>query len=142
MKTKNLIIIVLFNLIPLFGIAQNQKVSADLLCLRSSPVVNKYNIIEKISYGEEIVIIEKKDNWTLIKHNSKKGYVDNKFLKKEIKSKPKNIVLICTGKTAYAYHKKYCRGLKKCSGEVIFMTKEQAEKKAYKPCGFCFKKRK
>jgi len=49
-------------------------------------------------------------------------------------------VLICTGNSAYAYHKEYCRGLKRCSREVIRVSKKEAVEQygMKKACGYCY----
>lgn len=59
-----------------------------------------------------------------------------------VKPKPKQqtSVLICKSKNAYAYHKEYCAGLKKCKAAVETLTKAKAEEKGYTPCGFCYGK--
>ncbi len=51
---------------------------------------------------------------------------------------PGDSVLICEGKTSYAYHLDYCQGLKQCRAEVkrVALTRAQAMKR--KPCGYCF----
>lgn len=38
-------------------------------------------------------------------------------------------VLICVSKTAYAYHKGNCQGIKKCTHEVFKITKDEAIKR-------------
>jgi hypothetical protein len=48
-------------------------------------------------------------------------------------------VLICTGKYSKAFHKHECKGLKNCKHEIIKTTLEEAKKKGYKPCGYCYK---
>lgn len=48
-------------------------------------------------------------------------------------------VLICQSKSAYAYHSHVCRGLGRCTHKVVKMSKEDAIKAGYKPCGFCYK---
>lgn len=51
-------------------------------------------------------------------------------------------VYICTGSTAYAYHKTTnCRGLKRCTGEIKKTSIEQAKKENRKACKLCYKKR-
>ncbi len=48
-------------------------------------------------------------------------------------------VLICNSKSSYAYHNKYCRGLKQCKSDVREVSVEQAKKMGKgKPCGYCY----
>ena len=55
-------------------------------------------------------------------------------------SNSETYVYICTGKTAYAYHKTDdCRGLKNCKGEIKTVTLAQAQQLNRKPCGYCYK---
>lgn len=55
--------------------------------------------------------------------------------------KPDDIVYICTGKLAYAFHKyKDCFGLNQCSDEIKEMKKDQALKIRKKYCTFCRKR--
>ncbi len=49
---------------------------------------------------------------------------------------------ICTGPTAYAYHKtNNCKGLRRCTGEIKKISIKQAKKENRKACKLCFKKR-
>lgn len=48
-------------------------------------------------------------------------------------------VLICQSKSAHAYHSYICSGLSRCKHKIIKMSKEDAIKAGYKPCGFCYK---
>lgn len=51
-------------------------------------------------------------------------------------------VYVCTGPTAYAYHKTpKCKGLKRCSGEIIQISVEKAKADKRKACKICFGKR-
>lgn len=48
-------------------------------------------------------------------------------------------VLICDSPGGYAYHKKYCSGLQKCTHDVLKLPLSEAIKKGKsKPCGFCY----
>jgi hypothetical protein len=49
-------------------------------------------------------------------------------------------VLICKSPTAYAYHNGYCQGLKKCTHEIIEVSREEAFNKygKNKACGYCY----
>ena len=44
----------------------------------------KSNVIDSLKHNDEVVIIEKGDEWTLVRANDKKGYVKNEYLR-EIK---------------------------------------------------------
>ncbi|MDR3266895.1 MAG: hypothetical protein LBT24_04915 [Tannerella sp.] len=48
------------------------------------------------------------------------------------------IVLICTGKYATKYHKKVCRGLDNCKGDIKKVTLSWAKQEGYGPCGYCY----
>lgn len=52
----------------------------------------------------------------------------------------KETVLICRGSNSYAYHKDYCQGLKRCTKEVIEVTKNEAVNTygMKKACGYCY----
>ena len=47
-------------------------------------------------------------------------------------------VYICNSPKAYAYHKGYCRGLKRCSYSVTKVSQKTAKTKGRKACGFCY----
>jgi hypothetical protein len=48
-------------------------------------------------------------------------------------------VYICTGATAKRFHKsEKCRGLSRCSGEIIKVSKEEAIKRGKTPCKICY----
>ena len=53
--------------------------------------------------------------------------------------KPETYVLICQSKTAKAYHSHNCRGLGKCTHEIVKVTLEEAQQMGRTPCGFCYK---
>lgn len=49
-------------------------------------------------------------------------------------------VYICTGPTAKRYHKSAnCRGLGRCSGEIIKVSKSKAKSMGKTPCKMCYK---
>jgi len=52
---------------------------------------------------------------------------------------PDKTVLICMGKSSYAYHARVCQGLKKCSVDPRKVTLEEAKKMKRKACGYCYK---
>lgn len=52
-----------------------------------------------------------------------------------------DVVLVCQGPDAYAYHKNYCRGLQQCGYSVVKMSVPEAVKRGRKPCGNCYKSR-
>lgn len=51
-------------------------------------------------------------------------------------------VYICTGPTAYAYHKTAeCKGLRRCTGDIKKISLGQAKAENRKACKLCYKKR-
>ena len=51
-------------------------------------------------------------------------------------------VYICTGPTAYAYHKTTnCKGLRRCKGDIQKISLGQAKAENRKACKLCYKKR-
>lgn len=49
-------------------------------------------------------------------------------------------VYVCSGRNARRYHSvDNCKGISKCSGEVIEMTIEEAENEYKTPCRICVK---
>ena len=64
-------------------------------------------------------------------------YNNNARLNTNVKSES-DIVYICTGPKAKVYHKyKDCKGLNRCSGDVISVTLEKA-KKTRRACKICY----
>jgi methylphosphotriester-DNA--protein-cysteine methyltransferase len=51
---------------------------------------------------------------------------------------PTDSVLICKSKSAYAYHRYECKGLKHCTYTIVKVTKAQAVKMGYRPCKLCY----
>ena len=50
-------------------------------------------------------------------------------------------VYVCTGDNAYAWHSsKTCRGLNRCSGDIIKITLSEAKERYERPCKICNKK--
>ena len=48
-------------------------------------------------------------------------------------------VYICTGSSSKRYHKSSsCRGLKRCSGEIIRVSKSDAIERGKTPCRICY----
>jgi hypothetical protein len=48
-------------------------------------------------------------------------------------------VYICQGSKSACYHKTpNCRGLSRCSSDVVSTTKEKAEKAGRRPCKICW----
>lgn len=49
-------------------------------------------------------------------------------------------VYVCKSGTSYAYHKKVCQGLKKCTHRIDTVTVKEAIASGHKkPCGYCYK---
>ena len=58
-----------------------------------------------------------------------------------LNAKPKTqneTVLICQSPDAYAYHAFRCRGLARCSYEVVRVSKAEAQNRNYRPCRNCY----
>ncbi len=47
-------------------------------------------------------------------------------------------VLICKSKSAYAYHARICRGLKRCKAGTAVLSQEEAQEAGYRPCKYCY----
>jgi len=48
-------------------------------------------------------------------------------------------VYICTGKSAYSYHKnRSCRGLNRCNAEIEKVSPEYAKNIGRSPCKICY----
>src|SRR5881398_2460321 len=47
-------------------------------------------------------------------------------------------VFICKSDAAYAYHNKYCQGLKKCTHTITKITLAEAISLGRKPCKYCY----
>ena len=51
-------------------------------------------------------------------------------------------VYICTGSYSRRYHKtEYCKGLKKCGGVTVGITKDEARSLNRTPCHICYSKK-
>ena len=49
-------------------------------------------------------------------------------------------VYVCSGSSAKRYHSvEDCKGLSRCSGEIVEMTVEEAEEDGKTPCRMCVK---
>jgi hypothetical protein len=59
------------------------------------------------------------------------------------KRKAKNketYVFVCKSPTAHAYHKtQNCKGLSKCTHNIVRITEIEAKKQEYNPCKLCYK---
>jgi hypothetical protein len=47
-------------------------------------------------------------------------------------------VIICHGEDAFAYHIRFCRGLKNCEASTEEISQDEAIELGRRPCGFCF----
>lgn len=62
---------------------------------------------------------------TIASHNEKQSYKSE-------------TVYICTGPSSKRYHKSnHCKGLRRCSGEVISVSKSKAVAQGKTPCKIC-----
>ena len=51
-------------------------------------------------------------------------------------------VWICTGPYSKKYHNNYdCKGLQKCSADIIDVTISEAKERGYTECKFCYNSR-
>jgi hypothetical protein len=48
-------------------------------------------------------------------------------------------VLICKSRSAYAYHRYECRGLKHCTYTIVKLSRAEAVKMGYRPCKVCYR---
>lgn len=49
-------------------------------------------------------------------------------------------VYVCHSGTSYAYHNRYCQGLKRCTHKIDTVTVKEAVKSGHKtPCGYCYR---
>jgi hypothetical protein len=72
---------------------------------------------------------------TLFSTNTEKAYSSTLQINHKTET-----VYICTGKSSKKYHsKKDCRGLKRCSGDIIEVSVEDAENMGKTPCKICYK---
>lgn len=60
-------------------------------------------------------------------------------LKKENTAEPETTVLMCTGEHAKRYHKKKCRGLNACKGDIKEVSLTKAKELKLTPCKICYK---
>jgi micrococcal nuclease len=51
---------------------------------------------------------------------------------------PGTKVLVCNSSASFAYHNRYCSGLKQCKSGVTEISFEKARETGRKPCGFCW----
>ena len=47
-------------------------------------------------------------------------------------------VIICHGEDAFAYHIRFCRGLKNCEASTEEISQDEAIELGRRRCGFCF----
>ena len=131
-------------------VSQNKYVVGFNLNFRSTPAIQKNNIIGVIEHGKAVTEIEKVDSvWSKIAYNKKIGYVASRYLsdyKPTIRNQKKNsshkkqetTVLICVSKTAYAYHRYRCRGLGRCTHSISKVSLNQAKRQGRRACKVCY----
>jgi uncharacterized protein YgiM (DUF1202 family) len=119
-------------------------VSTETLNVRSSPQVRDDNILVKLKKGDRVELIRNDGDWSLIQVGETQGYSAHQYLST---AKPPDSgsrapieakVLICVSKSAYAYHKAYCSGLKRCTHTVKELTKSEAQSIGRSPCKICY----
>lgn len=63
---------------------------------------------------------------------------EKKVRKSKTKAKQMRLVFVCTGGSARRYHyDDYCRGLSRCSGDLLVLSEEEALTKGKTPCRIC-----
>jgi hypothetical protein len=48
------------------------------------------------------------------------------------------VVYVCLSPKAYAYHNNQCRGLLKCSHQIVTMKRSKANSLGYRICKICY----
>lgn len=149
---KDLVLTTVFYLFILAGtLAQEAKVNVNVLNLRTGPGT-EYLVSGKLTKGQIVSIISKEGKWYYISVFNKQGYVYATYLRtttsqsaniakdlKELRAvKPEQSVLICVSKSAYAYHRYYCRGLNRCTHTVNKVKVSEAKALGYIPCRNCY----
>jgi uncharacterized protein YraI len=147
-----LFILLMFSSLNLF--AQRFCVNANTLNIRSSPNTTS-TILARLTNGTEVSIMYYENSeWAYVSVGNKKGYVFSKYLKNcsSNYSPPASVnrntnsssyqstesnVLVCSSPNAYAYHRRHCRGLNRCSYNIIELSLSQAREKNYTPCKIC-----
>lgn len=113
-------------------------VTTEELNLRSEPSTNS-NILMTLGLNDQVEIIDANESWYKIRFGSIVGYASSKYLSPE-KSSTTNeaTVLICNGPSAYAYHKRYCSGLNRCTHSISNVRTSEAKALGRSPCKNCY----
>ena len=61
-----------------------------------------------------------------------------KAIRVPVKTSKQDSVLICNSKSAYAYHKSVCSGLKRCKAGISKVTQAEATSQGYRACKICY----
>ena len=70
--------------------------------------------------------------------NASVKYENRSILSKEISQSV--AVFICNSATAYAYHSyESCRGLNRCTHEIVRVSEERAQELGRRPCQVCWR---
>ena len=121
-----LILILLVLWASFFNAQQTNYVSSQTLNSRSdssttskiSSQLSKEELVSILKYDEHLCFIEP--------NNGIKNYVSSTYLIDNVVilvSKQTEVtVLVCGGKSAYAYHSHYCHGLNRCKSGVDFFS--------------------
>jgi uncharacterized protein YgiM (DUF1202 family) len=141
------ILLVVFFIVCSFVLnAQSKTVNVKTVNVRSEPNTSS-EIVLKLNYGDEVVVISSSNGWDYVKINNSSGYIFNKYLNDKKTSttsstpktkKVESYVLICNSSSAYAYHSYYCRGLNRCKSGVSKVTESEAQSRGYRPCKICY----
>jgi uncharacterized protein YgiM (DUF1202 family) len=122
--------------------AQTCRVSPQSLNVRNEAGLN-HNILSTLSKGQKVQIISQSSGgWVKISSGHIKGYVLRKYLTcaSPATKKKENMVLVCMGGSAYAYHRvRSCGGLKRCRASIVQIG-ESVAKNTYgrRPCKICY----
>ncbi len=130
--------------------AQSKTVNVKTVNVRAEPNTSS-EIVLKLNYGDEVVVISSSNGWDYVKINNSNGYIFNKYLNDKKTSSSSNkststtkskkvesYVLICNSSSAYAYHSYYCRGLNRCKSGTSKVSVSEAQNMGYRPCKICY----
>ena len=57
----------------------------------------------------------------------------------EVSAKKEPTVYVCTGPKAKRYHaSSNCKGLNRCSGDIVSISQSAASQKGFTPCKICY----
>ena len=125
-------------------------VDTHKLNLRSEPSTTSGGIITALPRGTQVeVLLRVDEKWVFVSIGAWRGYLSIQYLgncgptlrytsPKTQSSAQESAVLVCMGKTAYAYHRRYCQGLNRCRSSVVKMSRAEAVSRGRSPCNYCY----